>query len=87
MKPPEQAVYIEWVDSIQTESWSRGFPGSSMRHVTAGWLLEEDEQSVVITSSVGCADSGDYEAAHMMKIPKCAIIRMQTVKPPRWAMP
>ncbi len=88
MKPPEKAVYIEWVDSMGIDGWSRVLPDASKRHVTVGWLLEEREDSLVVTSSTGGRTiDNDYSSLSTEEIARCAIIRMQTFKPPKWVMP
>ena len=91
MKKPTQAVYVRWLDSIGRGGWTRTLPLASMEHRSIGWLLDEDEESIVISGTVGggvLEESGewDYTGDNPMRIPRCAILKMHVWKPPAWVV-
>ena len=89
MKEPTEIVYVTWIDSSGQEAWNRALPDEeSLTCVSAGFLLEETEVSIVVSASFGCRtkrnDRDDFSADAPMRIPKVAILRMERRKPPKW---
>ena len=91
MKKPTQAVYICWVDSVSQRGWTRTLDTWCLECSSIGWLLEEDEEAVIISASM--ANTSDrrgseqqYDADAPMRIPRCTITRMHIWKPPAWVI-
>lgn len=89
MKEPKEIVYLTWSDSSGQEAWGRSLPDEeSLTCVTAGFLLEETELSIVIAASYGCRternDRDDFSGDAPMRIPKVAILRMERRGVPKW---
>lgn len=91
MKKPTQGVYVRWHDTVGRDGWCRTGPRLSVEHRSIGWLLEEDPTGILISASTGggvLEENGawDYTVDAPMYIPRCAILKMQTWKPPGWVI-
>jgi hypothetical protein len=86
VKQPRELVYALWVDSIAIEGWSRDTPLTSMRHAATGILLEETEDSIVITVSSGAPRGDDLTSFSPLRIPRAAILRLEKKRLPHWLM-
>jgi hypothetical protein len=84
MKQPTEIAYVTWVDSIGIDGWSRDVPLSSMYHIAAGLLLEETEDSIVLTISAGGERWGDVSSFSPMRIPRSTISRLEKRPIPAW---
>lgn len=73
-------VYIEWVDSFTTAGWTPYTDEleSPMHIHTVGWLIAENESSVVVS-----AHFGDNDHTHTpMNIPKRSIVARHPIESP-----
>ena len=91
MKKPTQAVYVRWLDSTGVSGWSRSMPRTGLECSSIGWLLEEDEDSIVVAAPISgkqLQEDGelDYCADGQFRIPRCAITKMHVWKPPAWVV-
>ena len=64
---------IEWFDSVTTRGWHEPVKDGPEKIVSLALIAHEDENCVVIATSVGT--TGHY--ADQMAIPRAAIKRMQ----------
>jgi len=81
VKQPTEIVYVTWVDSFSEHGWQRKLPPEedSLGTVSVGWLIEESERSIAISSSYGCRvpEGEDFSLDSPLRIPKAAILRME----------
>jgi hypothetical protein len=72
----EQAALrkVIWLDSAQVVRWHGPEDATygPVKVTTVGWVLEETDEYIVLSSSVVFGD--DYQAADAMSIPKVCII-------------
>lgn len=70
-------VHIRWIDSGSSSGWClMPVPKLELNIETIGFVLEEDEERIVVTTSVsdmGCA-------MDPLAIPKCCILEMYDVE-------
>ena len=73
-------VYVEWIDSSRTGGWTSGreavIPYEKLACESIGFLVNDSEDSITITSSLAMPERGCLNA---LTIPKCAIRKMHYV--------
>lgn len=75
-----EAIYLRWEDSCAFEAgWKNilDYEGTCATCETVGWLVSEDEQSLL----VGLSYDGDSDFNCVMRIPKSGVLYRQTLAP------
>ncbi len=69
-------VEIEWIDSRQVHGWNymEEIDCSACHIKSCGYLIQENEECVVLALSVG---DNPFQACGINVIPKCCIIKME----------
>ena len=77
MKNKDRDIWkIKWVDSSLTHGWRQldEYKKPDLECVTVGYLIESNDRSVTIASSLCCADpDGSDQACQFITIPSVAI--------------
>ena len=72
-----EIVYIEWIDSCRTEGWCTHREienvGAPMECRTVGFLVREDDRSIVLALSAAHGDHVGSPYCSLMTIPKKSI--------------
>ncbi len=74
-------VLVKWVDSAYANGWVDfdGWGAKVSECVSAGWLIEDSEESVIISAHI-VDPGGPNESIHApMAIPKSSVIAMRTM--------
>lgn len=81
----KRLVYVEWIDSHEVFGWSdpNVLYNDPMLCFSVGWLMFENEQRIVLGSSISVINGvDDPRTAGTMAIPKVAIKVMNNLKLP-----
>lgn len=78
-----RVVEVEWVDSGAGGGWQfiANIDRQSLKCITVGFLLFDDDESISVASSIGLDSAGmANQAEGPITIPKVAIVRRRYVK-------
>lgn len=78
-----KVIWVRWIDSVGTDAWEslEDFDAAqSQQCESVGWLLEETEDVIALTHSIGIDGHGDPESScGYIIIPKVAIQQQAVV--------
>ena len=82
-KWPPKKVQVNWQDSIFCRSWDdieekqKQLKADNLEHVSVGYLVQETDDYVAITHSVGL---GIHNVSDTLQIPRTAITKIRRIK-------
>ncbi len=77
-------VIVTWLDSVQTNgSWQHLSDFKKQKPVTVGtvgWLIQKDDQVVVLAQSIGWTDEDNAQSAGRKVIPRCCVQKIEKLQ-------
>lgn len=83
MVPVEKMVVVDWLDPFCQSGWApRGAAIAEARDRdltcrTTGWLIEENDEYLLVAGSVGYGDDKDSLIGDVFKLPRCVVVSVR----------
>lgn len=78
-KKKYKKVIVNWIDSSGMAGWTHSVEGDFRPHncVTSGYLLKNEKDFIVVTSTIADESEDQEQYLHLVCIPKCSIKRIK----------